>query len=103
MPRPVNIAIALTELRNTANILDKDDHPCTAQLMRHSIDTLEKTIDKLVEVYEAYNIIVNKAKIKQTGRCSYVLKCPLNFDETMKVIDTCKYCTKKKEDSEDAN
>ena len=101
MPRPVNIDIALADLRNTADILDKDDHPCTSMLMRHSIDTIEKTVDKLMEVYDVYNNIVNKANIKKKGPDTYVLKCPLNFNETMKIINTCKYC--KKEESKDAD
>lgn len=102
MNKPLSIFFPLVNIQNEAYIIDKEFDNCAgspfAKRILANVAELEKEIDKLLEVYKTYNMIVNKAKIKQTGRRSYVLKCPLNFDETLRIADTCKYYIEKKED-----
>lgn len=101
MNKPLSIVLPLVNIQNEAYIIDKEFDDCAgspiAKRILANVAELEKEIDKLLEVYDTYNIIVSKAKIKQTGRRSYVLKCPLNFDETTKVVNTCKYYIKKED------
>lgn len=110
MSRPVNIDIALNDLRNTAVILDRDDHPCTAQLMRASIEMIDKEITKVSEACEelckvllAFRIIADGMVVNHEEKSVYYLEylSKYKFETVTKAAEYV--LGRKPEEDKDAN